>query len=67
MYCDEGMVSSNIFNDNDMTIQYDYLMGLIPSGAAPAMTQNSRNRAKWILENEMQPITYSQVCTIKTE
>ena len=67
MYCDEGMVSSNIFNDNDMTIQYDYLIGLIPSGVGPATTENSHRRAKWILENEMQPITYSQVCTIKTE
>ena len=67
MYCDEGMKSSNIFNKNDMTKQYDYLIGLIPSGVGPATTQNSRNRAKWILENEMQPITYSQVCTIKTE
>jgi len=58
MYCDEGMVSSNIFSKNDMTKQFDYLIGLIPSGI---------DRAKWILENEMQPITYSQVCTIKTE
>ena len=65
--CDEGMESSNIFNKNDMTKQFDYLIGLIPSGVGPATTQNSRNRAKWILENEMEPITYSQACTIKTE
>jgi hypothetical protein len=50
-----------------MTKQFDYLIGLIPSGVGPATTQNSRNRAKWILENEMEPITYSQACTIKTE
>jgi len=66
MYCDEGMESSNIYNANDMTIQYDYLLGKY-LGNSPAGEQHQRNRAKSILQNDMGPITYSQVCTIKTE
>ena len=65
--CDEGMESSNIFNKNDMTKQFDYLIGLIPSGISPAGIQSKRNRANYILQNDMEPITYSQACTIKTE
>ena len=67
MYCDEGMESSNIFSKNDMTKQFDYLIGLIPSGINPAGIQSKRNRANYILQNDMEPITYSQACTIKTE
>jgi len=65
--CDEGMKSSNIFSKNDMTKQFDYLIGLIPSGINPAGIQSKRNRANYILQNDMEPITYSQACTIKTE
>ena len=56
MYCDEGMESSNIFSKNDMTKQFDYLIGLIPSGISPAGIQSKRNRANYILQNEMEPI-----------
>jgi len=65
--CDEGMKSSNIFSKNDMTKQFDYLIGLIPSGINPAGIQSKRNRANYILQNDMEPITYSQACTIKTD
>ena len=65
--CDEGMESSNIFSKNDMTKQFDYLIGLIPPGISPAGIQSKRNRANYILQNEIEPITYSQACTIKTE
>ena len=67
MYCDEGMESSNIFSKNDMTKQFDYLIGLIPSGISPAGIQNKKKKANLIIENDMEPITYSQACTIKTE
>lgn len=62
MYCDEGMESSNVFNKNDMTKQFDYLIGKIPSGVHPAGIQAHRYRANYILQNEMKPITYSQAC-----
>jgi len=66
IYCDEGMESSKVFNKNDMKIQHDYLIGKY-LGNSPAGTQSQRNRSNFILENEMEPITYSQACTFKTE
>ena len=65
--CKSGVKSSNVFNKDDMDKQFDYLIGLIPSGVHPAVIQNKRNRANLIIENDMKPITYSDACTSKTE
>ena len=65
--CDEGMESSNVFNKDDMDKQFDYLIGLIPSGVHSAIIQNKKKKANLIIENDMKPITYSDACTSKTE
>jgi len=59
--CD-GMQESKIFDADDRKIQYDYLVGLIPSGVHPAIKLGRVNRATYIVSNDMEPITYSDAC-----
>lgn len=66
--CDESIKcnedTSTIFTEVDTTMNYEYLESLIPDGVSPIFRQNKLNRANWITTNVLEPMTYSDACTM---